>query len=287
VFCRNCGSQLPDGVTFCPSCGTPVRSANGLGDQPPAPVPHEAQQPPPAAPAMPPPPPPTALYHQAPPPLPPPPPGVPVTAQVSSWWGDVRQRAPFLTLPVAGGAALAGLALLIGFVGVVVTSASSSNKASGATLTNFGMVLAAIAVALVVLDRAGSKVEPPVWRPAIFVGGGILAVGALFSLIGLVKAYDFGPEAFDGYWAWLPFGATFALIGAGFGHLMRPVPALPAKIFAASTGGVALVLALVGLGTGLGSDFTVSYIPHGVPWLSWALVWAIVAIAGGLSQRTT
>ena len=23
-FCTNCGAQLPDGVAFCPSCGTPV-----------------------------------------------------------------------------------------------------------------------------------------------------------------------------------------------------------------------------------------------------------------------
>lgn len=27
MFCSNCGSQVPDGVRFCPSCGSPMASA--------------------------------------------------------------------------------------------------------------------------------------------------------------------------------------------------------------------------------------------------------------------
>lgn len=43
MFCRSCGSSLPDGVRFCPSCGTPVKGprfdSNGGGcDSQPSPV---------------------------------------------------------------------------------------------------------------------------------------------------------------------------------------------------------------------------------------------------------
>lgn len=27
MFCKNCGSMIPDGVNFCPACGTPVAAA--------------------------------------------------------------------------------------------------------------------------------------------------------------------------------------------------------------------------------------------------------------------
>ena len=36
AFCINCGSQIPDGAKFCPSCGTPVAS---IPTPAPAPVP--------------------------------------------------------------------------------------------------------------------------------------------------------------------------------------------------------------------------------------------------------
>ncbi|HST04484.1 MAG TPA: zinc ribbon domain-containing protein, partial [Chloroflexia bacterium] len=29
VYCSNCGTELPDGVSFCDVCGTPVRGKNG------------------------------------------------------------------------------------------------------------------------------------------------------------------------------------------------------------------------------------------------------------------
>lgn len=28
-FCKNCGSNVPDGATFCSSCGTPVETQPG------------------------------------------------------------------------------------------------------------------------------------------------------------------------------------------------------------------------------------------------------------------
>jgi hypothetical protein len=195
---------------------------------------------------------------------------------------------PLLTPFVGGAALLAGFGILFGFIGLVVTSASNSNKVSGATLTGFGVVLAALAVALIVLDQAPRKPKSELGNLGIFVGAGLAAVTLLFSLIGLVKAFSTGAESFDGYWAWMPFGTTFAFICVGWLYLMRPAAAIVARIFTAATAGMSFILALVGLATGLGSGFSYPafYPAHGLAWLSWALVWAVVAIAGGLSRRT-
>jgi hypothetical protein len=53
AFCQNCGAKLPDGVKFCPSCGTPVTPA--APPAPPAPVPEAPRAVPeqPASPAQP------------------------------------------------------------------------------------------------------------------------------------------------------------------------------------------------------------------------------------------
>ena len=41
MFCKNCGTQIADGATACPSCGTPVQQQAA---QAPAPTPAPAQQ---------------------------------------------------------------------------------------------------------------------------------------------------------------------------------------------------------------------------------------------------
>src|SRR5437764_14418533 len=30
IYCSNCGTELPDGVSFCDVCGTPVRGKNNV-----------------------------------------------------------------------------------------------------------------------------------------------------------------------------------------------------------------------------------------------------------------
>jgi hypothetical protein len=34
MFCQNCGTQLPEGVKFCPECGAPVEIAEPLRSEP-------------------------------------------------------------------------------------------------------------------------------------------------------------------------------------------------------------------------------------------------------------
>lgn len=34
MFCQNCGTQLPEGVKFCPECGTPVGNVEPLRNEP-------------------------------------------------------------------------------------------------------------------------------------------------------------------------------------------------------------------------------------------------------------
>jgi hypothetical protein len=36
MSCFNCGSELPEGARFCPTCGAPVGEANGIAPSPPA-----------------------------------------------------------------------------------------------------------------------------------------------------------------------------------------------------------------------------------------------------------
>lgn len=43
-FCKNCGSNVPDGATFCSSCGTPVEAQPGA-QQPVNPQPQQYQAP--------------------------------------------------------------------------------------------------------------------------------------------------------------------------------------------------------------------------------------------------
>jgi hypothetical protein len=45
-----------------------------------------------------------------------------MSAQLSSWWGDMERRVPLLTLATAGAGALGGLGLIMGFIGLIVTS---------------------------------------------------------------------------------------------------------------------------------------------------------------------
>jgi uncharacterized protein DUF4389/zinc ribbon protein len=35
AFCRHCGTQIPEGADFCPTCGRPVHDAGAAGDPPP------------------------------------------------------------------------------------------------------------------------------------------------------------------------------------------------------------------------------------------------------------
>lgn len=66
MFCSQCGGQIPDGATFCPSCGTPVTPTRI--PTPPVGKPQPMQQPPPLIQQ---PPPPTPIqYQQQPPPQP-------------------------------------------------------------------------------------------------------------------------------------------------------------------------------------------------------------------------
>lgn len=44
-FCKNCGSNLPEGTTFCSSCGTPVEAQATANQQPVNPQPQQYQAP--------------------------------------------------------------------------------------------------------------------------------------------------------------------------------------------------------------------------------------------------
>lgn len=197
----------------------------------------------------------------------------------------MERRVPLLTPTTAGAAALAGLGLLFGFIGLIVTS-SGSNKITGATLSSFGLVLTVLAVALVAVDTGGRRVDPRQWRPALFIGAGLAGAALLFSLIGAVKAAGDGFDSFDGYWSWLPFGTNFAFLCIGWLLLMRPAPQMLARIFVGATAGMAAIFALVGLATGIGAGISFYGVPHGAEWFAWAVVWGVLAIAGGLSQRS-
>jgi zinc-ribbon domain len=292
VFCRQCGSRLPDNATFCPSCGAAVEApppaAETRSEAPPSPptLPAYKAAPPPAA-APPDRPPDAPSYQSAPPPVvaPPPEPSVPLRERVTTWWDDLERRVPLLTLPVAGAAVLAGLGVLLGFVGLLLTITGNSHKVSGATLCGFGVVLAVLAVSLVAFDRGG---RPPGidWQPALYVAAGLAGAAVLFSVIGVVQAHSSGPEQFDGYWAWMPFGTMFAFLCLGWLLLLRPLPASLARMVFGVAAGVAGVLALIGLATGLGDDgTTAAFYSNGLAWLAWALVWAFLAVAGALSVR--
>lgn len=199
----------------------------------------------------------------------------------------MERRVPLLTLATAGAGALGGLGLLMGFIGLIVTS-SGSHKATGSTLSGFGVTLTVLAVALVAFDRGGRRTDPRDWRPALWVGAGLAGAALLFSLIGAVKAAGSGADAYDGYWAWLPFGTEFAFLCVGWLLLMRPAPQLLARIFVGGTAGMSAIFALVGLATGVGGSYNyASLSTKGSEWLSWAVVWGVLAIAGGLSQRST
>lgn len=50
MFCKNCGTELPDGAGFCPSCGTPAGAdAPKTAGEPAQPTQQPAQPTPPAA----------------------------------------------------------------------------------------------------------------------------------------------------------------------------------------------------------------------------------------------
>jgi hypothetical protein len=211
---------------------------------------------------------------------------VPLNERVSSWWSGMEERVPLLTLAIGGSTVLAALAILFGFIGIVITSTSSSDKLTGATLSGFGVVLATLAIALVALDGAARRPSPPPWGPAFYVGAALVGVSLLFSVLGAIKAFGSGVEQFDGFWAWLPFGTIFAFLAAGWLLLLAPASRQIAKIFTGVAAGASAVLAVIGLATGVGASIdSTSFYSHGLAWLSWAFVWAVLAIAGGLAQR--
>ena len=199
-----------------------------------------------------------------------------------SWLTDIRSRWG----PVATPVLIAGLALAA--VSLIMTLAAHINylvaepgvaQAHADVWGTLAIVMATASVGLLVLARTRAGDQQQLWGQTtdLAVATGLSALSIVFALIILIVGLD---ERVDAANSWLNFALAWSFVTLGWLVVSRPVPREWDTQRGAVIGGTILavtaVFAVVGLSTGLGSEFD-DYV-HGASWLGLAWVGAIVGI---------